>query len=51
MRPTSSASIPASAIALAGSSATSSGVIAARISGDTDESGPSTSTRDGPKMA
>ena len=30
---------------------TSSGVIAAKISGDTDESGPSTSTRDGPKTA
>ena len=42
--------IPASAIAVAGSSpATSSGAIAAKISGDTDESGPSTSTRDGPE--
>ena len=30
---------------------TSSGMIAAKISGDTDESGPSTSTRDGPKIA
>ena len=28
-----------------------SGAIAAKISGDTDESGPSTSTRDGPKIA
>ena len=28
-----------------------SGVIAARISGDSDESGPSTSTRDGPNIA
>ena len=48
--PTSIASIPASAIAVAGSSpATTSGVIAAKISGDTDESGPSTRTRDGPE--
>ena len=30
---------------------TSSGMIAAKISGETDESGPSTSTRDGPKIA
>ena len=51
MSPTSSASMPASTIALPGSSTTSSGVIAARISGETDESGPSTSTRDGPKTA
>ena len=52
MSPTSSASIPASAIAFAGSSpATSSGAIAAKISGDTEESGPRTSTRDGPKIA
>ena len=51
MSPTSSASIPASTIALPGSSATSSGVIAAKISGETDESGPSTSTRDGPNTA
>ena len=29
----------------------SSGVMAAKISGETDESGPSTSTRDGPKIA
>ena len=44
--------MPASAIAFAGSSpATSSGVIAAKISGEIDESGPSTSTRDGPKIA
>ena len=44
--------MPASAIAVAGSSpATSSGVMAAKISGETDESGPSTSTRDGPKIA
>ena len=52
MRPTITASIPASAMALPGSSpATSSGVIAAKISGEIDESGPSTSTRDGPKIA
>ena len=52
MSPTSTAIIPASAMAFAGSSpATSSGVMAAKISGDTDESGPSTSTRDGPKTA
>ena len=52
MRPTSTAIIPASAIALAGSPpATSNGVIAAKIKGETDESGPSTSTRDGPKTA
>ena len=43
--------MPASAIAVPGSPATSSGVIAAKISGETEESGPSTSTRDGPKIA
>ena len=44
--------MPASAIAVAGSSAaTSSGMIAAKISGETDESGPSTRTRDGPNIA
>ena len=44
--------MPANAIAFPGSSpATTSGVMAAKIKGDTDESGPSTSTRDGPKMA
>ena len=37
--------------ALRDRSVTSSGVIAAKISGDTEESGPSTSTRDGPKTA
>jgi hypothetical protein len=51
MIPTSTASMPASTIALPGSPVTSNGVIAAKISGDTDESGPSTSTRDGPKIA
>ena len=52
MIPTSSASMPASSIAFIGSSpATSSGVRAARIIGEIDESGPSTSTRDGPKIA
>ena len=50
--PTSTASIPASAIAVPGSPpATSSGVIAARISGEIDESGPSTNTREGPNSA
>ena len=50
--PTSTASIPASAIACAGSwPATNSGVIAAKISGEIDESGPSTRTRDGPNTA
>ncbi len=49
--PTSTASIPARAIALAGSSVTSSGVMAARISGEMEESGPSTSTREGPNTA
>ena len=51
MAPTSTASRPASAIALPGSPTTSSGVIDARISGDTEESGPRTSTLDGPKIA
>ena len=52
MIPTMIAIIPASAMALPGSPpATSKGVIAAKISGDTDESGPSTSTREGPKTA
>ena len=46
-----SASMPARAIADAGSSATMSGTMAAKMSGETDESGPSTSTRDGPKSA
>ena len=47
--PTITAIIPASAIAVPGSSpATTSGTIAAKISGETDESGPSTRTRDGP---
>ena len=41
-RPTISAIIPASAMASAGSSVTSSGTIAAKISGATEESGPST---------
>ena len=46
-----SASIPAMAIALAVSCATTSGTIAAKMSGETAESGPSTSTRDGPRRA
>ena len=51
MSPTITAIIPASAIAVAGSLVTIRGVIAARMSGETEESGPSTSTRDGPKIA
>ena len=43
--------MPASAIALAGSPVTSSGVMAARISGEIEESGPSTSTLEGPNTA
>ncbi len=43
-------SVPASAIASAGSSA-ASGTIAARMSGASAESGPITSTRDGPTSA
>ncbi len=45
-------SSPPSAMAVSGSSLTATiGKIAAKISGDTDESGPSTSTRDGPISA
>ena len=51
MAPTISAIIPASAMASAGSSVTSSGTIAAKISGATEESGPSTRIRDGPMSA
>ncbi len=52
MRPTSMASMPARTTARPGSPpATSSGVIAAKISGETDESGPRTSTGDGPNKA
>ena len=51
MSPTIKASIPASAIAVPGSLVAMSGTIAAKISGDTEESGPSTSTRDGPRIA
>ena len=44
--------IPASAMALPGSSpATTNGVIAAKMSGPSDESGPSTRIRLGPMMA
>ena len=43
--------MPASATRVCTSPGTASGTIAAKISGDTDESGPSTSTRDGPKSA
>ncbi len=49
--PTRMASIPARAIAAPESPATNSGTIAAKINGDTDESGPSTRTREGPKIA
>ena len=52
MTPTRMASIPARAMALAGSSpATTSGAIAAKISGPSDESGPSTKIFDGPIKA
>ena len=51
MRPTNSASMPASATCVFTSPGTASGTIAAKISGETEESGPSTSTRDGPKTA
>ena len=52
MSPTRRAIIPASAIALPGSSpATTSGAIAAKISGPSDESGPSTRIRLGPMTA
>ena len=43
--------MPARAIALAGSWVTTRGVMAARIRGETEESGPSTSTSDGPNTA
>jgi hypothetical protein len=43
--------MPANAMACAGSLAATSGTTAAKISGETDESGPSTSTREGPKRA
>jgi hypothetical protein len=49
--PTSTASIPANAIAVDTSPPASSGVIAARISGEIEESGPRTSTREGPNAA
>ena len=51
MAPTISASMPASATASAGSSVTSSGVIATAIMGATDASGPSTRIREGPSSA
>ena len=51
MSPTISASIPASAMARVGSPPASSGTIAAKIIGETEESGPSTRMRDGPKIA
>ena len=44
--------MPASAIAVAGSLLPArSGTIAAKIRGETEESGPSTSTREGPMRA
>jgi hypothetical protein len=43
--------MPARAMAVDGSLVTISGVMAARMSGETDESGPSTSTFDGPNTA
>ena len=47
-----SASMPARAIGAGRCrSATSSGVMATKISGETDESGPRTRTRDGPSSA
>ena len=50
--PTITASIEASATARAGSPpASSRGAIVAAIMGPSDESGPSTSIRDGPKTA
>ena len=51
MAPTMSASMPAMATASAVLFATSRGVMAAKISGETDESGPRTSTRLGPSSA
>ena len=52
MRPTMMASMPARAMAVAGSSpATTRGVMAAKISGPRDESGPSTRIFDGPMTA
>ena len=51
MSPTINESIPASTTADIGSSAMASGAMAARIMGASDESGPSTSTLDGPKTA
>ena len=51
MAPTISAIIPARAIAVLGSGTRRRGAIAAKIRGDTDESGPSTRIRDGPRNA
>ncbi len=51
MSPTITASIPAKTMAVAGSPPATSGTMAARIRGEIDESGPSTSTRDGPNTA
>ena len=48
--PTISANIPASTIVVAGSPP-ASGTIAAKIRGETDESGPRTRIRDGPMRA
>ena len=43
--------IPASTTAVVGSLVTIRGVMAARIIGETEESGPRTNTLDGPKIA
>ena len=52
MSATITASMPASAMARCTSPPdASSGMIAAKIMGETDESGPSTRMRDGPKSA
>ena len=51
MRPTMSASIPARAMAVAGSGTVISGMMAAKMSGETAESGPSTRIRLGPSSA
>jgi hypothetical protein len=44
-------SIPASTTAEVGSWVSTSGAMAARIIGESEESGPSTRTREGPKIA
>jgi hypothetical protein len=51
IRPTMIDSIPASTTAEVGSWVSTSGAMAARIIGESEESGPSTRTREGPKIA